>query len=290
MLECLNWLVEQPLQEGICVVDADYQIRHWNEMAEKITGYSSHDVVGKYAHDDLINPIDEEGIQLCLNFPTIPEGKSYVEKKVFIQHRLGYRVLTIMRFIPWTDSQGKEGFLKVFTPLKPMDSSYIAPVEIRDAITQLINPTFGKMMLQGLIERHFKTHVPFGVMILDVDNFDFYNNTYGRHVGDAVLHVVSSTLRHSFFQADYLIRFGADEMLLIYNNVSSNRLKEIGEKLRIVLEHTALRGHAYKAVDMTVSIGGTLVRPRDTSDVMLERTLAFLKKAKSKGGNRCQIS
>lgn len=55
------------LYEGVYFVDTQRRISFWNRGAERITGFSAPEVIGKYCYDNILNHVDSNGNQLCLH-------------------------------------------------------------------------------------------------------------------------------------------------------------------------------------------------------------------------------
>lgn len=282
--------LDYPMFEGIVVTDASGKMIFWNESALEMMGFECHEVKGAYCHEDILNPVDLEGRQVCLMENPISEGVDWVERFLYLQHKKGHRVLVKSRVFPWVEDGVLKGVIETFIKTRGAYQEKTLPSNLIEPITGLANKAYGKAFLEQSLALERNMSVPFGLLILDIDNFEAINLTYGRPVGDLVLETVALSLKEVFYDADLLIRWRGDEFMLIYQNVTSNGLKALGEQLRIVMENTTLRGKLFKDVDLTVSVGGTMVRPRDTGETMIERALGSLKRSKAKGGNRFAIS
>ncbi len=97
------------LYEGVYIVDKDRKILYWNEAAEKMTGYSRKEVIGRFCRDNLLRHIDNEGKSLCNNQclleSAIREGKKR-EAELFFHHREGHQVPVLVRIAPILDNDG----------------------------------------------------------------------------------------------------------------------------------------------------------------------------------------
>jgi len=83
------------LHDGLYIVDKDRKIQYWNKAAEKISGFSASEVVGRSCSDNILTHVDSEGNSLCLGMcplaMTIADGKDR-EAEVFLHHKDGHRV------------------------------------------------------------------------------------------------------------------------------------------------------------------------------------------------------
>lgn len=289
-VNCSTSLENIPLMEGLVWVDLEDRICAWNESMEALTGIPKEVAVGRYCHEDIINPVGLDGSQLCLQKTILKEGLPYEERDIYIQHLDGYRILVRSRRIPWVVEGLHMGTVETFYKKYAGVTWHLWPQDLKDEVTGLANKKCAHHYLTAQMSFQRNTQIALGILILDIDNFEAHNMTYGREVGDAILGVVSRSLKNTFGDADLIVRLNADEFMLIYTHITSNALKEKGEKLRIVMENTSLRSQTFKEVSLTVSIGGTLFRPRDSAESIVERALYFVKKSKIRGGNRSAIS
>jgi diguanylate cyclase (GGDEF)-like protein len=156
-------------------------------------------------------------------------------------------------------------------------------------------------MLSGLANRRgFQSRLDFewmkaqqydcdvSLLLIDVDHFKLYNDTYGHPEGDACLTRLGETL--SGIAADtmgFAGRYGGEEFCLLLPNVDAERAKEIGEQVRSAVQELAMphRTSSHKLV--TVSVGVACTRPNDTQRPgdLIEAADAALYAAKHRGRN-----
>ena len=95
-----------------------------------------------------------------------------------------------------------------------------------------------------------------GVAMIDLDDFKFYNDTYGHNIGDYVLKTVVNVICSSIRKTDMLVRLGGDEFLLIMPDISESpfrkKLKQIKKQIN------AIEVPKYSQIQVSVSIGGVL--------------------------------
>jgi len=85
----------------------------------------------------------------------------------------------------------------------------------RDPITELFNHRYAVQQLYREIERHQRAGITMTVLMLDLDNFKLFNDTYGHPAGDEVLRQVGGILRNSFRDTDTVARYGGDEFIVL---------------------------------------------------------------------------
>lgn len=121
-------------------------------------------------------------------------------------------------------------------------------------------------------------------MFLDIDNFSGFNNTYGHDRGDSVLLNIAESLRKNMRKSDFVGRWGGEEFLGVFEVASLEEAAKIGEKIRILIQNTEVI-HDENTVNVTVSIGITLVEPEDTPDSLIKRADELMYESKKKGKN-----
>jgi diguanylate cyclase (GGDEF)-like protein len=158
-------------------------------------------------------------------------------------------------------------------------------LSITDHLTGIYNRRYLNRRLSEEITRYNRYKHPFSFMMLDLDKFKEYNDTFGHIAGDNLLKNLAHVMEKSLRAIDIAARFGGDEFVTIFPQTPkvdaiqiSNRLKEKIDK--------ALRDHNIE-MPLSVSIG-LATFPDDASSIMelIEKTDQALYLAKKGGGNR----
>jgi diguanylate cyclase len=153
-----------------------------------------------------------------------------------------------------------------------------------DALTGLANR---RAFDEELARRHaeFQRHrKPFSVMMVDVDHFKKFNDTYGHQAGDEVLRQVAKTLRDHSRGMDLVARYGGEEFALICPGASADVLKEHAERLRQAVE-ALLFDFEGKKVRVTASFGLAHLLPGEATKSLVERADQALYASKQAGRN-----
>lgn len=122
------------------------------------------------------------------------------------------------------------------------------------------------------------------VVILDIDHFKKFNDTYGHLIGDEVLILLSKTIGSNIRKTDIFARWGGEEFVLLFQETKPQQAKIIVEQLRKVIENT----HHKTAGQVTASFGITGITSHDTIESALKRCDKALYKAKENGRNRVE--
>ncbi|MGQ9748311.1 PAS domain-containing protein [Desulfosoma sp.] len=88
------------MADGVYFVDAQRRITFWNKAAERISGYTAQEVLGKSCADNLLRHVDESGRELCVEgcpvAAVIRDGRMR-KAQVYMHHKLGHRVPVVVR-------------------------------------------------------------------------------------------------------------------------------------------------------------------------------------------------
>ena len=162
---------------------------------------------------------------------------------------------------------------------------------IRDPLTGLYNRRYLEEMLGRETRRAVRAEQGLGVLMLDLDHFKKFNDTYGHEAGDTVLRETASFLLKSVRAEDIVCRFGGEEFLVILPvadlKVTQARAERIRSKLR---ELTVLhQGRSLGMVTVSVGVAG-LPRHGTTPKELIEAADAALYRAKIEGRDRVVVA
>ncbi len=158
---------------------------------------------------------------------------------------------------------------------------------LTDPLTGLYNRRYFDVHLQKLLQKNESSRKSLAVLLLDIDHFRDFNNTYGHAVGDAVLKIFAGRLQDSLRSFDLVARLGGEEFVVILPDVSTEMAYFIGERLRKSIADEAFICNVEGGqVRVTTSIGGTIVQPgiADAEGILKEADDA-LYQAKNLGRN-----
>ena len=285
------------LYDGVYFVDRTRTITYWNKGAERITGYSKEEVLGRSCRDNLLNHCTAKGVQLCLGacpLAACMEKGTPQEAEVFLHHADGHRVPVLIRAAPFHDEEGNViGAVETFSSDRGAVTVRQQLRELRqkvhtDTLTGIHNRSYLEGRLRALVAE-FQGNAGAAVVFLDIDHFKDLNDTHGHEVGDRVLRMVAATLKNSLRETDVVGRWGGEEFLaVLYDVLSPEGLERTCDKLRTLVEmsHIDLPG---RTLAVTISLGGTLLRPGDTPESLVHRSDELMYRSKQAGRNRTTI-
>ncbi len=282
------------LYDGVYFVDRDRVITYWNKGAERITGYPAAQALGRACRDNLLNHVTSNGVQLCMtNCPlaAVMEDGREREAEVFLHHADGHRVPIVIRASPMRDRNGEIiGAIESFSNNASAIEARSKLRELRrtvatDPLTGLGNRKHLEGRLSAVVAGYDSGANPAGLLFMDVDHFKQVNDTYGHNTGDEVLRMVARTLRHALRATDTVGRWGGEEFIaILYDLADRDDLWSASEKVRSLVECSRLdRGGS--GLTVTVSLGGTLLRPGDTPETFVDRADELMYDSKRSGRN-----
>jgi len=285
------------LYDGLYFVDRDRVIRYWNKAAERISGYTAAEVVGRSCSDNLLTHVDNNGHSLCLGMcplaMTMADGEAR-EAEVFLHHKGGHRVPVSVRISTLTDTDGKViGGVELFSDMSSFKSienriKELEEMALLDTLTRLANRNCIEKEILMRLEEKKRFGLPFGLLFMDIDHFKRFNDTYGHDVGDRVLRFVADTLVKNSRPFDMIGRWGGEEFIGIMRNVTSQQLGDLGNRLRVLVE-SAYLSLQDERLHISISIGATLVQRDDTMDSLIKRADSLLYESKRAGRNRLTV-
>ncbi len=153
-----------------------------------------------------------------------------------------------------------------------------------DELTGLPNFRKFREAIDEEIERADRFEKQFGVLILDLDHFKQYNDTWGHLAGNEALQLVSRTIQTTVRAIDIPARYGGEEFAVILPAAESHGVATLAERVRAAIE--AIPPIADRR-SLTVSVGGALY-PEDgaTPEELFATADARLYQAKEQGRNR----
>ncbi len=156
-----------------------------------------------------------------------------------------------------------------------------------DQLTGLYNRRFLEEIGDKLSAQVKRRNSLLGILMVDIDFFKQVNDTYGHDVGDRVLREIANVIRNSVREADYVIRFGGEEILVLLLDAQEGQAKAVAEKIRKNIEEKVIE-FSGGTMKKTVSIGVSEF-PKDCEGRFwqcIKFADVALYKAKQEGRNR----
>jgi len=157
-----------------------------------------------------------------------------------------------------------------------------------DALTGLYNFRFFSDTLPLEMERARRSFQPLSLIIVDIDHFKQFNDTWGHELGNHALMHVSQIITQTVRKLDFACRFGGEEFVIILPNTDLRQAVSVAERLREMLALTPLVPDGLAPISITASLGVDEFKSHhsDTPQGFIERVDAWLYQAKHEGRNR----
>jgi diguanylate cyclase (GGDEF)-like protein/PAS domain S-box-containing protein len=162
---------------------------------------------------------------------------------------------------------------------------------IKDPLTGLYNRRYLTEMLDREIRRAVRAEQPLGILMLDLDHFKKFNDTYGHDAGDTVLREAASFLTKSIRIEDIVCRFGGEEFVIILPTADLNASHARAERIRSKLRELTVLHQGQSLGMITVSVGVAALPEHGTSPKeLLDVADAALYRAKREGRDRVVVA
>jgi diguanylate cyclase (GGDEF)-like protein len=156
-----------------------------------------------------------------------------------------------------------------------------------DGLTDLYNHRYFQEQIRMQVEHCKRYQTKFSLIIIDIDFFKKFNDTFGHQSGDAVLRQVAQTLKKNVRATDIVCRYGGEEMSIILPNTDLSEAISTAQK---ICERVA--GQKYKLsngkdANVTISLGvATYPKDGEEAETIISNADKRLYEAKNNGRNQ----
>ncbi len=158
-----------------------------------------------------------------------------------------------------------------------------------DPLTGFYNRRWLNKILGRLIHRcqSEDSHRPLSLIMMDLDHFKRFNDTYGHLAGDRALNAIAASLTSHLRPEDAITRYGGEEFLAILPGSDMKDAQQVAERLRQAVEQTELYSVEGEPLPpLTISLGIAEMQPDDTPESLIGAADKALYRAKRGGRNR----
>lgn len=163
---------------------------------------------------------------------------------------------------------------------------------VRDSLTWLYNHQFFQTHMEKMLKAAKKDKDPLGFIMMDVDHFKQFNDTYGHQAGDFVLKEVAKILTQELRGDDIIARYGGEEFVAVLPRRDINSTYDIAERLRKLFEKSKFNFQG-NDLNITISAGVVAYNPKGDADIVKDKLIKYaddmLYKAKEAGRNKVMI-
>ncbi|MED5423677.1 MAG: GGDEF domain-containing protein [Pseudomonadota bacterium] len=172
------------------------------------------------------------------------------------------------------------------------DLDSIRKEAMTDGLTAISNRKAFDEKLKYVRQRSDEEASIFTLMLIDIDHFKNFNDTYGHQVGDQVLKLVAKTLTDGIKGKDFAARYGGEEFAIILPESNAMAGEVVGNALReaVAKKEVINRNSGEKLGRITMSVGVAQYSGSESEEALIERADKALYKAKETGRNRVVVS
>jgi diguanylate cyclase (GGDEF)-like protein len=162
---------------------------------------------------------------------------------------------------------------------------------VRDHLTGLFNRRYMEETLERELLRAARKHVSLGIIMLDVDEFKHFNDTYGHTAGDVILRELGDLLLRQVRGEDIPCRYGGDEFILILPDASREVTTQRAELICDYASKFHLQFEGQSLAALTLSLGVAVFPEHGvTSTGILRAVDTALYRAKHEGRSRVVVA
>lgn len=157
-----------------------------------------------------------------------------------------------------------------------------------DSLTGLFNHRYFQERLSEEIERAQRYRRPFSLILLDIDNFKEYNESFGYAMGDTVLKQIAGILSENLRKVDIVSRYEGQKFIVILPNTGRKQAAQVAEKIRDKVASTVFlekRTSALAMSRLTASLGVAEYNVSSNREEFIRQIESALQEAKQQGKN-----
>jgi diguanylate cyclase (GGDEF)-like protein/PAS domain S-box-containing protein len=256
--------------------------------ARHLLAYEPAELVGREPAD-IVHPDDRALLETMLTGPL--KAGQYTA-------RASYRALRKDGAPVWVESTGRRlpsggGFVVVTRDVSVREeyeqqlkeaNRRLADLAHQDALTGLGNRRRFDDMLALEYRRAARLRIPFGIVMIDIDRFKAYNDSYGHPAGDVCLRQVAAAVQQSVGRpSDFAARLGGEEFGILLPGTDNDGIRVLADRVCAAVRDLRLEHAGSEAGIVTVSVGAAVVSPHETANPgdlieLADRALYFAKR------------
>jgi len=160
---------------------------------------------------------------------------------------------------------------------------------VTDGLTKLYNSRSFYSQLETEIDRFNRYRHPLALLLLDLDHFKDYNDSYGHLEGDKVLVRFSQIIKSCLRTNDSAYRYGGEEFTVILPETAGAEARTVAQRIRSALEAERFLPENGKEVQITISIGVTQYHSKEDLSTFIQRADKAMYLSKQNGRNKVSV-
>lgn len=287
--------------------DISGRVLYISPSCERVLGFTPDDVM-RMSPFAMVHPDDNE--RLRRHFDELIRGAPVTALSCRMLHKTGKHLWLEMMWRSILDADGRIATLQAssrdITERKDYErqleetrrklqynheslleaNARLAALASQDGLTGLKNRRAFEERLPDELARIKRTQQPVSLLLVDIDHFKAFNDSFGHPRGDEVLRAVARVLARSIRDTDVAVRYGGEEFAVILPNTDTAGAEMMGERLR-----DAIASSAWTERAITISVGAaTAVSHLVAADALVELADRALYRSKQAGRNRVTLA
>ena len=205
---------------------------------------------------------------------------AYTEQDLRLAERIGEQIAGAI-----ANAQLYAGRKKTEQELKESEQRY-RDLSIIDDLTQLYNSRHFYFQLKIELDRSNRYGQPLTLLLLDLDNFKHFNDTYGHVEGDQVLRRLGRVVKRCLRETDFAYRYGGEEFTILLPMTTSAAGAVTAERIRTEFKKETFSPAPGQDVHVTVSIGLAQYMPQEEMKAFVHRVDQLMYQGKKNGKDR----
>ncbi len=160
---------------------------------------------------------------------------------------------------------------------------------VTDGLTKLYNSRSFYSQLETEVDRFNRYKHPLALLLLDLDHFKDYNDSYGHLEGDKVLVRFSQIIKSCLRANDSAYRYGGEEFTVILPETAGAEARTVAQRIRSALEAERFSPENGKEVQITISIGVTQYHYKEELSTFIQRADKAMYLSKQNGRNKVSM-
>jgi diguanylate cyclase (GGDEF)-like protein/PAS domain S-box-containing protein len=272
----------------LVLIDEDNKIKYLSKSVYKVLGIEDPETfVGK----NFLDLFREEPVKEL--FSEVAKKRIFFEEYQKIS--IGGRVKTFDVFADKMSSNAADGMFFMFNDISEIIrlKELAEQDSLMDGLIQIPNRRAFDRQISNEWNRALRDKINLSFLMIDIDFFKKYNDTYGHSQGDDLLKIAGEVFKNSLKRStDFVARLGGEEFGVLLHATNSFQAKATAERIRKAVEEEIITTRSGEQTKFTISIGVCAIIPRANLEYsyIIEEADKALYKAKENGRNQVQVA